>query len=138
MKYRIKPSEALLKGPLVRSPITAAAAIVAAAQLTEMIVSYTAALSMPAPNDGTRLRNPLRTITTLTACVTTKPRAIGGGMCEFEALARAGHRYADLHCIAPASIAIHVRSSDVVKVTGINVKHNGANFFDVEHIHGLE
>ncbi|HZZ65285.1 MAG TPA: hypothetical protein VFE17_07300 [Candidatus Baltobacteraceae bacterium] len=120
------------------SVITSAAAIVAAAQLNDLIADYKAAISMPPLDAYTCAHNPLRSITTLMACVACRPHAVGGGMCEFEIVARAGHRYTRLRCIAPAYIAIHIRAQDMVRLTGTAIKRNKAAFFGVESIRGAE
>lgn len=118
--------------------ITSATAIVATAQLSEMIANYRAALSIPLRCAYTYAHNPLRSSTTLVACVTTSPCAVGGGMCEFQVVVRAGHRYAPLRCIAWAGIAMHVRVSDMVRMTGANIKRNNVGFFGVESISGAD
>lgn len=111
-----------------------AAAIVAAAQLSEMIARYRAAVSMPPLRGRAYARNPLRSISTLIARVATDPGAIGGGLCEFEVVVRAGHGYARLRCIAPAGIAMHLRILDMIRIAGAYVKRSDVAFFGVESI----
>jgi len=113
--------------------LRSAEAILVSARLNIMGHEYEAALSSAsaamAYND-----NPLRHKTALLAQVITDARAVGAGMCEFEAVIQAGCKNARLRCIAPASIAIHIRIADTIKIIGTSVKRGRAAFFSVEDI----
>lgn len=118
------------------SSVESATAIVAVAQLSEMLANYKSAFSMPPVPGYAYARNPFRLTRNLSGYVVRSPCAVGGGMCAFEIIARAGHHYARLRCVAPAGIAIHMRASDMISLTGSNIKRNGIHVFAVENVRG--
>lgn len=59
-------------------------------------------------------------------------------MCEFEVIARESDRYMRLRCIASAGIAMHLRASDIIHVTGTNMRRLSGKFFAVESIRGSD
>ncbi len=114
--------------------LRSAEAILVSARLNIMGHEYAAALSSASVRAMAYNDNPLRHKTALLAQAITDARAVGAGMCEFEAMIQAGCKYARLRCIAPASIAIHIRIADTIKIIGTSVKRGRAAFLSVEDI----
>ena len=116
------------------SALRSAEAILVSARLNIMGREYAAALSSASTGAMAYNDNPLRHKTALLAQAITDARSVGAGMCEFEAVTQAGCRHARLRCIAPASIAIHIRIADTIKIIGTSVKRGRASFFSIEDI----
>jgi hypothetical protein len=118
----------------VTDAITSARAILTLARLNQMTREYAAALSPPLAGATAYKNNPLRHKATLIACVVTDAHAIGDGMCEFEAVSQFGCKGERLRCIAPASLAIHIRVTDTITMVGTIIRHERTSFFGVEDI----
>ena len=114
----------------MNDPVRAAQAILASAPLNEMIHEYAAVL---APSFGGIAYDgdPLRPKMNLIGRAITNARSIGGGMCEFEAVNLVARNGEHIRCVAPARIAIHVRTADTVEMVGTVV--NGE--FNVDRLH---
>jgi hypothetical protein len=119
----------------MNDPVRAAEAVLLSARLNEMSSEYAPALT-PAPHAPFKSINPLREKAALVGCALTNARAIGGGMCEFDAITLiCGDDYC-VHCIAPARVAIHIRYLDVFEIVGTICEGERGFLFDVEAVHG--
>ena len=116
-------------------PIRAAEVVLLSARLNEMSREYAPALAPP-PRAAFR-GNPLRQKATLVGCALTNARAIGAGMCEFDAITLFDGNDGYVLCIAPARVAIHIRYADRFKIVGTMVKGKCGWFFSVEAVDGI-
>ena len=115
----------------MNDPLKAAVAILACARLNEISHEYAPALTLPSPAATAYSKNPLRRKMILLGRATSNARSIGAGMCEFEAISLVGRNGDQVHCVAPARIAIHIRHADTIELVGTLV--NGE--FNVEAVH---
>jgi hypothetical protein len=115
----------------VKDPVRAAEAILASARLNEMSHEYAPALAPPSPRATAYNTNPLRYKATMVGRAISNARSIGAGMCEFEAINLVGRNADHVRCVAPARIAIHIRSADTIEMVGTLVQGE----FNVEDVH---